>query len=352
VSYTMKYLDDVRRQIAPDDVALKEAAERRDNTRDAAMKFHGALRTFASGSLAHRTANCPVHRRDAGLDADCGIVLDRRTWNSLGPDSATNEGPNDTLRKLVDHLRPLLGKDYPNATFEVTKRAILIRFNAPLPGGEDPTVDIVLALDRKDEPGLWIPNTEKEAWDPSHPEEHTRVLTAPPQSLRLVRQHAIRLAKAENKREATVPLCSFNLEAFGLMFVTAHMNDAEGLLAIWSKGADDLNRRLTPDPAGVSAPIKVEDIGYALRRLTFAARHLQAALDRDWDEEHVRGHLYELWPEFVPARAGAETKARVVAAWRNPKRSLYFGGSGLVTAPAIGAAGVVTSVRSYGDLVI
>lgn len=349
MAYTMQYLDDIRRQIAPEDVALKEAAERRDLTCDAATTFHGALRTFASGSLAHRTANCPVHRRDAGLDADCGLVLDRRTWAWLGPDSTTSEGPTETLKRLVGHLRPLLCKRYPGVTLEITKRAILIRFNAPLVGGEDPTVDLVLGLDRKGQPGLWIPNTEKDGWDPSDPEQHTTLLTAPPQTLRLVRQHAIRLAKAENKRESTVPLCSFNLEAFGLMFVTPGMNDANALLALWSMGAADLRHRLTPDPAGVSAPIKVEDRDCALRRLTSAAAHLQAALDRDWDEEHVRAHLYEVWPEFVPAGRGLETKARLVAASRKPGTSLYYGASGLATAPAVGAAGIVTSVRSYGD---
>ena len=51
MNYTMKYLDDVRSQIAPDDVALKEAAGRRDNVRHAAMKFPGALRTFASARV-------------------------------------------------------------------------------------------------------------------------------------------------------------------------------------------------------------------------------------------------------------------------------------------------------------
>ena len=348
MNHALAYLDDVRRQIAPDDVALKEAAARRDAVRDAALRFRGALRTFASGSLAHRTANCPVHTRDIGLDADCGVVLDRRSWSWLGPDSATQEGPRTTLQMLVDHLRPLLRRSYPNVTLEVTKRAILIKFHAPLPGGEDPTVDLVLTLDRRDQPGLWIPNTIRNGWDPSDPEEHTRLLTAPPVSLRLTRQHAIRLAKAENKRELRVPLCSFNIEAFGLMFIAAGLDDAQALLALWSGGAADLRRRLTPDPAGVSAPIKVADRDYAVTRLDFAAGHLRAALDRDWDEEHVRSHLYQLWPEFIPARPGAATKARVVAASRSTKTPLYYGAAGLMTTPSAGSAGIVTAVRSYG----
>lgn len=349
MNYTNQYLDDVRRQIAPDDVAIKEARARLDLVLDLANTFPGARRTFRSGSLAHRTANCPVHHRDAGLDADGGLVLDRRTWIWLGPDNASGEGPCATLDKLVSHLRPGLRAQWPCVQLEVTKRAILIKFNAALPGGEDPTVDLVLALDRLNMPGLWIPNTETDSWDPSHPEEHTRLLTAEPRALRLTRQHAVRLAKAENKREGGAPLCSFNLEALALMFTEAGMDDAAALLALWERGAADLERRLTPDPAGVSAPIKVEDKEYAVERLRFAALHLRAALERDWDEEHVRSQLYVLWPEFVPAKTGVETKARMVAASRTPGASVRYGASGLTTAAAVGTAAVKTSVRSFGS---
>ena len=74
------------------------------------------------------------------------------------------------------------------------------------------------------------PNTETEAWDPSDPEEHTRLLTtkSDPKALRVTRARAIRLAKAENKRTAVPPLCSFNLEAFGLMFVELGMDEPGG----------------------------------------------------------------------------------------------------------------------------
>jgi hypothetical protein len=53
--------------------------------------------------------------------------------------------------------------------FRITKRAILISVDEPLPGGEDPTVDLVVGLERVNKPGLWIPNTEAEDWDPSDP---------------------------------------------------------------------------------------------------------------------------------------------------------------------------------------
>src|SRR4051812_25596450 len=87
MGYTRPMLIDIRMQLAPDDAVIKEARARRDAVLGAASTFPAVLRTFFSGSLAHGTANCPVHRRDKGLDADCGVVLDRRFWTWLGPDS-------------------------------------------------------------------------------------------------------------------------------------------------------------------------------------------------------------------------------------------------------------------------
>jgi hypothetical protein len=316
MGYTQQILDDVRAQLAPEDAALKEAKERREAVRAAAESFHGARRSFASGSLAHATANCPVHQRDKGLDADSGVVLDRRTWSWLGPDSATGEGPTATLEQLCAHLKAKLQPKYPKATFKITKRAILITFNEPLPSGEDPTVDLVMALERFEAPGLWIPNTDIDDWNPSHPERHTELLTADPKALRVVRARAIRLGKAENKRTPTPPICSFNVAAFGLMFVTSGMTEVEALLAMWKGGAADLAHRLTPDPAEVSPPIKVLDREVAVGRLSYAAQRLEAALTRDFDERWVREQLAPLWPEFISTRPGEATRARMVAASR------------------------------------
>jgi hypothetical protein len=115
---------------------------------------------FASGSLAHGTANCPIHQRDKGLDADAGVVVDRRSHPTLGPDAAEQDGPTPIVEDLREHLRTELASDYPKVTFRITKRAILLAIREPLPGGEDPTVDLVVGLERVDKPGLWIPDTE------------------------------------------------------------------------------------------------------------------------------------------------------------------------------------------------
>jgi hypothetical protein len=333
MSNTAKILDDVRAQLAPDDKALDLAKERRDAVRAAAKSFRGGDRTFASGSLAHATANCPVHQRDKGLDADSGVVLDRQIWPDLGPDAAMNVGPTGVVKELRDHLDRKITVKYPKAKSKITKRAILYSFNAPLPSGEDPTVDLVVGLDRVGRPGLWIPNTELDRWDPSHPEKHTQLLTADPKELRVVRARAIRLAKAENKKTASPPLCSFNIEALGLMFVQPGMTVVEALHAIWREGAQDLARRPTPDPAGVSGDIKVADRRVAMDRLNAAADILEEALKADQDEWWVRRHLARLWPEFVSTRPGESTRARLAAATR-ARQHVGVTGAGVLSTTA------------------
>ena len=115
------------------------------------------------------------------------MVLDRRSHPTLGPDSEDQEGPGPIVEAMRNHLRRELRQEYPEVKFRITKRAILITFGEPLPSGEDPTVDLVVGLERVSKPGLWIPNTETEAWDPSDPEEHTRLLTSrwDPKALRV-----------------------------------------------------------------------------------------------------------------------------------------------------------------------
>jgi len=193
MGYTAELLDRVRAQLAPTDEALGEARKRRDIVKDAAKNFTGALRAFNSGSLAHGTANCPIHRRDQGLDADCGMVLDRRRYPELGPDGF-GIGPGAIVGQVKDGITGKVRAEYPAAQLQITKRAILVSCHSPLSTGEDPTVDLVIGLTRRDTDGLWIPNTEQHRWDPSDPEEHTRLLTAEPKSLRVTRARCIRLA--------------------------------------------------------------------------------------------------------------------------------------------------------------
>jgi hypothetical protein len=343
MGYTAQILDDIRQQLAPDDLVLKEARDRREAVKSAASSFRGVLRTYNSGSLAHGTANCPIHQRDKGLDADCGIVLDRRTHYTLGPESPAHEGPDETVSQMIAHIAPRLADEYPRVKLTATKRAIFVEVNQPLGTGEDPTVDFIVGLERQGE-GLWIPNTEQHRWDPSHPEKHTELLTAEPKSLRVTRARAIRLAKAENKR-STPPLCSFNVEALAWMFVSHGDSESDALLALWRQGARDLAARLTPDPADVSAPIKVADREYAVARLSFAADRIQAALNNDHNERLVRINLQQLWPDFVASTAGETTKARTAARLKSGQ-PLHVSAAGTL---ALAGGTALKPPRSFGD---
>ncbi len=98
------------------------------------------------------------------------------------PDSSEEEGPEEIMDQVRSHVMPIVRATYPDARSRLIKRAILIRFNDPNDDGVDPSVDLVVALTRKDGDGIWIPNRDYDDWDASHPECHTRLLTAEPKA--------------------------------------------------------------------------------------------------------------------------------------------------------------------------
>ena len=130
---TASYLNDVHAELAPSDGTLSAARSRRDEILGKAKNYPGTLRTYISGSIAHRTAN-------QDTDADCGVVLDRRSYPKLGPDGE-GEGPNQTVEGVRESLRDELKEDHPDIRFRVTKRAIQVSYNEPIDDGSDPSVD-------------------------------------------------------------------------------------------------------------------------------------------------------------------------------------------------------------------
>ena len=140
-----------------------------------------------------------------------------------------------------------------------------------------------MALTRADEPGLWIPNTEKDDWDASDPEEHTRLLTAKPKDLRVHRARLIRLGKVAVEQDGDKKVViSFNIEALALIHVTEVSGLGEGLRDFFLDAADDIDRRLTPDPAEVSPPIKLPEgitRERAAKRLRFFGARVDDAID-------------------------------------------------------------------------
>ena len=336
---TASHLNDVHAELAPSDETLSTARRRRDEVLAKAKGYPGTLRTYISGSIAHKTAN-------QDTDADCGVVLDRRSYPNLGPDGE-GDGPNQTVEDIRESLRDELKEDHPGIRFRVTKRAIQVSFNAPLDDGSDPSVDLIVALTRKGQ-GLWIPNNEARDWDASDPEYHTRVLTADPAGLRRVRARVIRLAKGWNAQYAEPGLCSFNIEALALSCIAEEHDVPDGLAEFFRFAASDLKRRLTPDPAGVSKPIKLlKDHDTAVGRLERAAGFMKDALDNDDDKTKVQEAMASLYWKYVDPPAGSDSKEAFASALRSGTTALGVSGGAL----SLGTTGTTSlkSTRSYGS---
>lgn len=314
MGYTNDYLTSVGSDIAADDAALAEARARLELVRDIAMDFHGAQRTYASGSLAQHTINDPV------TDGDGGLVLSRIHYQKLGPDGG-GEAPNDVAIDLCNHLGPEVRNTYPNARCGTSKRGPKITFGAPV-NGQDPSVDLVLALTRRDGSGLWIPNLHMHRWEASDPEKHVQLLNGGTVSLRRTRRRVIRLAKAWNKQWAQPGLSSFQLSALALEHVAPGMSVATGLHAVFDGGATFLATGCnTPDPADVSKPLKLMKgvtREVVVQRLRAAADAMADALAQDDDEDAVQSALHRVFRKYVEAPA-TDRLAMAVAALRTEK---------------------------------
>ena len=332
-------LEEIRQEISASDSDLEKARKRRNIVLDAASGFEGALRTFKSGSVAHADVNNPVS------DADGGVVLDRRVHSCLGPDSDEHDGPDAVMNDVRHHVMAIVRETYPNAKSRLIKRAIVIKFHEPNADGVDPSVDLVVALTRKDADGLWIPNRDSDDWDASDPEEHTRLLTAKPKAIRVHRARVIRMAKAAIKHDATPALISFNIEALALTHITAVATLGKSLQLLFANAATDISRGLTDDPAGVSGKIKLPDgmtCTRSAKRLRFFAEKVQEALDNTDDRAVVESALAELYPEQLP-NAERSANAKLANAIRRGDKNAIR--SGLAIAPAA----VIKPTRSYGD---
>jgi hypothetical protein len=331
-------LDGIRIDISADDADLREARKRRDLVLSAAASFEGMLRTFRSGSLAHGDVNNPVD------DADGGAVGDRRSYPDLGPDSDDEGAPDSLMRAVRDHVMAIVKKDYPKARSRLTKRAILIKFNKPNADGVDPSVDLVVALTRKDAVGLWIPNRDYDDWDAAHPEEHTRLLTAKPKSLRVHRARVIRLAKAAIKNDSTPALISFNTEALALAHIVEVRGLAESLQLFFEEAATDIKAGYTEDPAGISGKIKLPEgmtRSRSSKRLRFFADKVQEAIDAE-DRAAVEAALAELYPDQLE-EAGKSAKSSLAKALRSGD------GDGVRKGFVVAPAATIKRPRSHGD---
>jgi len=338
VGLAAEILDELRQAIAPDDETLDAARSRRDEVLKSAVGFAGVARTYHSGSIAHGTANY-------GLDADCGVVLDRRSWKELGPDG-DSRGPGEVVESVRTYVRESLQEAFPELGTRLTKRSIKLSFNSPLSNGLDPSVDLIVGLTRADG-ALWIPNLETDDWDPSDPEKHTALLVADPKALRVTRARIIRLAKCWNQQYPKPGMCSFNIEALALPSTVEDVGVVPGLFAFFEYSASDLAERLTPDPAGVSKAIKVNiERDVLVKRIETAKNLLASALDDDTDDVQVREALAELYWRHLDPPQGSASKAAIAASLREGNSGVRM--TSALSLAATGGAGL-KSTRSYGS---
>ncbi len=338
-------LNDIRAKIAVDDDVLKEAKDRRNLVVGAAMGIDGTLGSFRSGRVAHGTVNAPV------TDADAGIILDRRTYPTLGPDGE-DKGPEDIVDELCELIGPVVREDYPDAAMRRSRRGVYVTFASPLDDEQDPTVDLIPTLTRKDADGLWIPDLDNNCWSASHPEKHTELFTSGTKERKALRARVARLAKAWNKQWATDnrALSSFNIEALVWEYIDddALALGLDGALAGWFAYArDELDKGKTKDPAGVSDDIKLllaKDT--VLQRLGGAADRFEQALEADAedDEAKVKDLLSGVYRDYV--EAPAESKSALAAALRGGNEGIGVTKTGI--AIGAGATAPLKTTRSFG----
>lgn len=332
-------LDEVRRDVAANGDALRVARERLAAVRHAADSFPDALRTFASGSLATRFVNDPV------TDGDGGVVIDRRTRPHLGPDG-DGDMPAALVEEVRQHVAAQIHCDFPGAAVEPMKRGIIVEFHDPLPSGEDPSIDLVVALNRRGHEGLWIPNLDDNRWNPSHPERHVELFTAGWESLRRARQHVVRVAKAQIKQFETPAICSFNIAALAWECIELPERLDLALHRFYDYAATELSCALTEDPAGVSAPIRVADRTLAVNRFRMTADAIALAIEAD-DATKAREILsrYGVFWKLVDAPADG-LGALHHAIDRN--QATGVSATGALSVASATCAPIVKSTRSFG----
>lgn len=338
----MSYIDQLTtaiiQEIAVRDEALRVARHRRDRVRRAGESFTGTNGSYLSGSLAYGTAIHPVDDRDKGVDGDSGIILNRRNWPSLGPDSTNQGGPCDVVEDVKQHLRDKLKGEYPNLRISTTeKRAIRITFTEPIDTGEDPPVELIVALTRKGAPGLWIPNLKSNGWDPADPMKHRKLInTEPSVALRSRRAKVVRLAKQWNKKRATPAFSSFHLQALALETLgtgETNFSIVSSLSTYFDASATALEGGMTQDPAGVSGTLKLQNgivKATAVQRLRDVATTIAEARQSHNDKELVRETLGPLFGSDVISAAHDRVQASALANG-NGNLAAFASGIGMTT---------------------
>jgi hypothetical protein len=336
---TEDVLNEIRNRTDAHAEPLAEARTRLKLVRAKARAFPGARRTYTSGSIRQNTFIHPVD------DGDGGVVLDRRTYPELGPEGG-GVSPARITPLMCALLGPALREVYPKVRCTTSKRGPKILFGQPV-DGQDPTVDMVIALTRRNGAGLWIPNLQTNRWEASDPERHVELFTSGNQTLRRTRRRVIRLLKAWNKQFNEPGFSSHNLTVWAWEFVRPGMGMATAFSTVLTKAAERVESgTATPDPAGVSTNVRLLVARtIAGRRLRTAADALVAAMEHDDDRETVLSALSRVFYKYIedPAPSRLARKAAVLRR------------GGPMTTPMLGLRGPAARIactRAYGALEI
>lgn len=251
------------------------------------------------------------------------------------------------MEELCELVRPKVREKYPNAEVESSRRGIYVEFNEPVNDEEDPTVDLIVTLTRKDADGLWIPDRDNDRWTPSHPEKHTELLTEGTRERKPLRARVTRLAKAWNKQwdDGDCALSSFNIEALVWEFIDDGSVPLDRALSDWFAYArDEIEKARTKDPAEVSDPIRLlKPRDVAVERLGDAADRLSHALTNEDDEDAVRDDLSKVYWKYVdPPKKDA--KSALADALREGNQRVGATRTGI----AVGAGAPLKTTRSFG----
>lgn len=307
-------LGDILKQIAVPIEVLQESKTRRDLVLKIAMEHEAGRAWFNSGSIAHGTENSPLG------DADCGIKVNRlfEAFRVFGPDSPDGKGPEAFIQMFAEFILPRLQAKYPRAEVNLEgNRAIKFDCNQRVEfdewGPVDPFVELIVGLERRMAPGIWIPNRRENGWDPADPERHTYLMTKKdPKPLRVSRAQQIRLGKRAVKRDAVVEgriqvMHSWNLSALGLELIQETGSITEAFASFLRGAAEEIALGLTEDPAeAVEEPIALPD--GVMNEMVSARLHemadvVYAALEAS-SRGGARAHLEELFgPEIEAIRA-------------------------------------------------
>ncbi|MEV5902346.1 hypothetical protein [Streptomyces sp. NPDC052127] len=206
-------------------------------------------RVYINGSIAHGDALSPLN------DVDLGVIL--------GEPWATTErhhSPIRIMKHACEVIETLASEYYPglSADFTGQKRAVVVRFGSDARKQRyEFTADVIVALDCTRGSGVFIPNLQRNWWDRSDPIKHSEMIRQANSATDSSFNAVVRVVKQWN-RKAGQPLSSWNIKALALSCILRPMPLLEGVHSFFYHARESLNSGLTPDPAGIGAPIGLE----------------------------------------------------------------------------------------------